>query len=115
MSEQVQLLVCGNRYYKDYKKVIEVLDGFNIREIVHGGCTGADSIAGEYAKTNNIKETVFNAKWSCYGRAAGPIRNKEMVEYVSDDCILVAFDSSGKGTTNMIKLAKERGLYILVF
>ena len=66
-----------------------------------------ERFAGEYG----LKLKVFPADWNKHGRAAGPIRNRDMAEYA--DC-LVAFEG-GRGTQNMIKTAKELGLKVYDF
>ena len=82
-------------------------------EIIEGGATGIDTLAKFYAINKNIKYKEFPADWNKHGRAAGPIRNKQMAEY-SD--ILIAFryvDNPSRGTENMIKQAKESNLKII--
>ena len=83
-------------------------------EIVEGGATGIDFLAKSYAISKNIKRKEFPADWDKHGRAAGPIRNKQMAEY-SD--ILIAFryvDNPSRGTENMIRQAKENNLKIII-
>jgi hypothetical protein len=86
---------------------------YNI-EIVSGGCpTGIDRIAIEIAKIeskeNNFVRSVtykdFPADWDKYGKAAGPIRNREIVEY--SDAIYVVWDGISKGSKNVIDICNE--------
>ena len=50
---------------------------------------------------------IFYADWKKYGRAAGPIRNKYIVDYSE---MLVAFwDGKSSGTKNAIELAEKAG------
>lgn len=74
-------------------------------EIVQGGASGVDTIADMYAKNRDYKCTEFPADWKNNGRAAGPIRNKQMAKY-SD--VLIAFvpGEITKGTLNMINVSK---------
>lgn len=82
-------------------------------EIVEGGATGVDSLAKSYAINKNIKYKEFPADWNKHGRAAGPIRNKQMAEY-SDALIAFRYvDNPSRGTKNMIRQAKESNLKII--
>jgi len=67
-------------------------------EIVYGGCRGIDSAA--YNIANGIWPTkLFPADWSTHGRAAGPIRNRQMAEY--SDALLLIWDGKSRGSANM--------------
>ena len=105
----MKLLVCGGRNFTDRAKTYEVLDDYlsttksmnQPLEICHGNARGADTIAGEWAKERGVKCTVFPANWGEHGKAAGPIRNAQMLEVFQPD-IVIAF-AGGKGTLDMIK------------
>lgn len=72
--------------------------------IIHGGATGADNASGEWAKKHNIPCKVFKADWNRFGKAAGPIRNQEMLNKGQPDFV---YAFSGRiGTPDMIKKAK---------
>ena len=53
--------------------------------------------------------TVFEAYWDEYGKSAGPIRNRQMLNYaLGAEAIVVAFwDGKSRGTANMINIAKR--------
>ena len=51
---------------------------------VHGACSGVDQTAGRIARQLGFIVTEFPADWKKYGRAAGPIRNKDCLLYTSD-------------------------------
>lgn len=73
---------------------------------------GADYLGEVYAKSRGLDLKRFPADWGKHGKAAGPIRNKEMAEYATH---LIAFPSKlSKGTRNMIKLAEDAGLKIFI-
>ena len=109
----VRLCVCGGRDYFNRKKVGEVLD-FVARNrdfiLISGAATGADTLALDWAKTNNVRYEKFPADWTQYGRAAGYIRNREMLNHGID--ILIAF-RGGKGTKNMVDICKAAGVYVV--
>lgn len=108
----MKVLVCGGRDYDDWPKLKEALDQFHevtpITEIIHGGAQGADRLSGVWARWNNIKETVFPANWKEHGKAAGVIRNQQMLDEGKPDRVM-AF-KGGKGTENMKKLTVARGV-----
>lgn len=72
----------------------------------HGNARGADALFAEVAEELNWIVIPFQAAWHKYGRAAGPIRNREMVEArpKADVCLYAHDDlDNSKGTANMIK------------
>lgn len=112
----MKIIVCGGRDFTNAKLIWDTLGRFEythgkIKLLVHGAAFGADSIAGEYAKRYNVPCQEFKADWNKYGKGAGPIRNKTMLEHIDPNWI-IAFPG-GKGTANMVKIGKRRGVYIM--
>ncbi len=107
----MRVLVCGGRHYHNQKYLFHVLDSFHrknaITGIVHGGASGADTLAGDWAKQNGVFEEVFPAKWEQHGKSAGPIRNRAMADTMPD---LVCVFPGGRGTDHMLKTALDKGL-----
>ncbi len=84
-------------------------------EFLFGDCTGVDSDALKICKLLNIKYTVYAADWSARGLAAGPIRNKQMIDSLNQSDEVWAYHSDitkSKGTKNTISLAKKKKLKI---
>ena len=101
--------VIGTRTFENYQQLCETLGNLanTPTEIISGGATGADALAERYAKENNLPLTIHLANWKEYGKAAGPIRNKTIIEECEQ---LVAFwDGQSKGTNHTIKTAKAKG------
>jgi len=108
----MKVLVCGGRNYSNTHELVDALEDIGgITEIIHGGAYGADAMAGGFAKANDIKETVYPAYWKKHGRAAGPIRNKQMLDDGKPD-LVVAF-KGGRGTDNMVKQALAAGVKVI--
>ena len=116
-----RIIVCGSRDFNDKKTVFDMLDVLRETfrecptddEIVTGGARGADAFAADYAKERGLELTVFPANWKRYGRAAGPIRNREMLDYAMQTIkpLVIAFwDGRSRGTAQMLELAKQNGL-----
>lgn len=111
----IRVLVCGGRDFDDTVAVSEALDrlhrerGFDV--VIEGGARGADYQAKMWAKMNEIAFEEYRADWEKHGRAAGPIRNKQMLDEGKPD-LVVAFPG-GLGTANMIRQAEARGIEVV--
>jgi hypothetical protein len=78
---------------------------------MQGGATGVDEFAKGWATTRpEVKRWVCNADWKTHGRKAGPLRNARMLEWKPD--AVIAFPG-GKGTANMVALAKAAGVPVI--
>ena len=110
-----RMLVCGGRDFTDWELLVEeltwLLGSDDYGTIIHGGARGADSLAGEYARDNGLKEIVFKADWNKHGNAAGHIRNKRMLVEGKPD--IVAAFPGGKGTADMIRQAELYGVEVV--
>lgn len=112
----MRVLVCGGRDYDDYDYLKTVLSAFQVVEapfscIIHGSARGADTMGGIYAERHNIPVEEYPADWKKHGTAAGPIRNREMLEKGKPD-LVIAFPG-GSGTANMVKIAKAAGVRVV--
>lgn len=128
----MRVLVCGSRTFKDGELLDRTLDAIDretkIDTIIHGMARGADTLAGDYAKEYDIPVLEYPALWNTHGRAAGPIRNTQMLKEGKPD-LVVAFlgpvaiqefnsglsDSKySRGTKNMIDQATKAGIPVKV-
>lgn len=119
-QRNLTVLVCGGRDYQDRAAVMRELDALSeatdeyplgsvMLTVVTGGCpTGADDFAADWAVVNWCPLHEFKADWNRYGRAAGPIRNRQMLRERRPDLVL-AFPGN-TGTADMIKAADEAGV-----
>jgi hypothetical protein len=57
-----------------------------------------------------VLHVTIQADWKRYGPAAGPLRNAEMLHEYQPDGV-IAFPG-GKGTTDMIKKARQAGIKV---
>ena len=65
----------------------------------------------QWAKEIDIPCWGFPADWNSYGKAAGPIRNKQMLDEGKPD-VVIAFPG-GTGTANMIMQATKAGVKVV--
>ena len=121
-----KILVCGSREIKNKEAIFSKLDYLTSKrnlseiEIIQGGqksfdsCFdsspnryhGADYFAKLWAEERGVEMTEFKADWGKYGKAAGPIRNNEMLNYSPDVCVaFLSTEGENKGTKNMLKLS----------
>ena len=110
----MKTIIAGSRDINEFDTVKEAIEEskFKITEIVSGGCRGVDWLGECYGNENEISTKSFPADWKQHGKAAGPIRNREMAEYA--DALIAVWDGQSKGTANMIQEAKEKGLKVFV-
>jgi hypothetical protein len=108
----MKVLVTGDREWNDpdlIERHLKKLPPDTI--IIQGGARGADSLAKGVARKLGFKVKTYPANWRKYGRAAGPIRNREMLEKEDPDLVLAFHDNieKSKGTKDMMKIAKKAG------
>lgn len=126
----MRIIVCGSRKYgyvdeemtpeemlagiQDKWFLRNVLSGMKDQYtvIIQGEATGADALAKEWARINKIHCEGYRADWNAFKRAAGPIRNKLMIDEGHPDMVLAFTNdlTTSKGTANMVRLAKKAGL-----
>jgi len=73
--------------------------------VIQGEATGADSWAKKWAEINEIDTLDFPADWDTHKKAAGFIRNKQMLDEGKPE-LVIAF-KGGNGTAMMIDIAKK--------
>jgi len=107
----VIVAVIGSRSFSDYKILEETLDTTTgLSQIVSGGSKGADSLAEEYAEKRQIPIVIFKPDWKQYGKGAGIVRNRKIIEVA--DMVVAFWDGKSKGTANSLTMAKSKGIPI---
>lgn len=126
----MKLIIAGSRYINKYRAFYEavsylyyaedsgfILNDFpkknyitKVDEFVSGGCpTGPDRVPYlmNSAMDSYTEIIEFPADWKKHGKAAGPIRNREMAEYA--DALLLIWNGESRGSANMKKEMKKLG------
>lgn len=114
-----KVLICGDRNWTDKEKIREYVEILHKKHddlvIIEGEARGADSLVRDCAKELGVIVEAYPADWNQYGRAAGPIRNQQMLETVPD--MVIAFHDdieNSKGTKDMVNRAKKIGIKTLI-
>lgn len=113
----MRLLICGDRNYNDKERIKEEIESlikkdYFIECIIEGEANGADKLGREVGEELNIPIKAFPADWEKHGKAAGPIRNQQMIAEGRPDYIL-AFHKSiekSKGTMDMLQRALKNNI-----
>jgi uncharacterized phage-like protein YoqJ len=71
--------------------------------IISGGAQGVDTIAVNAADSMGAFTKVYKADWKKYGKSAGFVRNRQIVEQAQK--VIAFWDGQSKGTKHTIELA----------
>ena len=107
-----RIAVIGSRDFDDYGKLESVLESHLPAVLVSGGAEGADALAERLAQERGLTIDVIPADWQRYGRGAGPIRNKQIVE--SADLVIAFWDGKSRGTRSALAHADKVGVPVEV-
>lgn len=110
----MRIAVIGSRSYNDYELMKRTLDEYKgiVSLIVSGGARGADSLGEKWANENNVEKLIFLPDWNKHGKAAGFIRNKDIIE--NSDLVIGFWDGLSKGTEHSLNIAKSKGKQVRI-
>lgn len=118
----MKLIIAGSRHLVDvdinnimYHYFMDNTSDFHperVVEVISGGCNGIDKLGEQWAKEEywfdhghtykkSISIKYFIPDWKTHGKAAGPIRNRQMAEY--GDALLLIWDGKSRGSASMKK------------
>lgn len=130
----MRVIVTGSRLWRHRRVLHRVLDELEpaVTFLGHGGqrtkvtsvvdvpptreeYIGADWFAGQWAIERSVPFLEVPADWRTYGRAAGPIRNQELLSAVAPQRVVAFkedFDPQMRrgGTEHMVRIALEAGV-----
>lgn len=112
-----KVLVCGSRKWNDKGIIAASLCALKEEHkdlmIIQGGADGADKIAKLWAHHWGVMEVTVDANWGYYHNAAGPVRNRWMLELAPD--LVLAYPLPGsKGTYNMVEAAIKAEIKVII-
>lgn len=114
----MKILVCGDRNWTDYALVLQHLLGIGAgpHTVIDGGARGADSCGNRAAMSLDWPFMRFPALWEKFGKAAGSIRNQQMLDEGKPDMVLAFHDDieHSKGTKDMVARAEKAGVLVRV-
>lgn len=121
--ETYRIIVTGSRDWVDRSVIAGALASvvedaiYHEREpvVVHGDCpTGADALVQAICDAAEIRTERHPADWNEHGKAAGPLRNQEMVDLGANVCL--AFPHHGsRGTSDCIRRAEGADIPVHIF
>lgn len=108
-----KVIIAGSRDFNDYELLEKTMDKLlqDVRGrivVLCGEAHGADALGKRYAQERGYAVQSFPADWRLHGRAAGPLRNRQMA--AAADACACFWDGRSRGTANMIEEAKRAGL-----
>lgn len=115
----MRVLICGSRTmpWSCLDLVIQTVRALETKPtvIIEGAARGADTLARVCAIYEGIQVEEYRADWKTHGKAAGPIRNQQMLDSKPD--LVIAFHpTSGitPGTRDMVSRASMAGVPVKV-
>ena len=110
----MRTVVAGSRGITEYTVVAQaILDSkFRITTVISGGAAGVDSLGERWAKERGIPVERHLPDWGKNGRAAGLMRNEEMVDCA--EALIAVWDGASRGTKYSIDYARKRSIPVFI-
>lgn len=114
--KKLTILVTGSRDWNTdaqieciYEELSKYVDPNIDVTLVHGAARGVDTIAATIGEELGFKVVPYPADWVQYKKAAGPIRNAQMLREGKPDLVIAFHDdiAKSKGTKHMFGIADK--------
>jgi hypothetical protein len=115
-----KVLFCGDRDWTDEAYIETEVMMLDIEHddliIIEGEANGADKLSRKAAEKFLVPVEPYPADWARYKRAAGPIRNQQMLDEGKPDLVIAFHDDleNSKGTKDMVARAKKAGIPVQI-
>lgn len=109
----MRVAIVGSRDYPNLEHVDAYVESLPTDTVVvSGGARGVDTRAAARARERGLCVEEYLADWERFGRAAGMIRNKKVLDVC--ERVVAFWDGSSRGTAHTIREAIKRGLRVEV-
>ncbi len=124
------IIICGSREFDDpeflfrkldsltrklNKKKLTIVTGAQRSKAKDGHWHGADFFAEKWAAKNWCNLLRYHADWKKHDKAAGMIRNSEMIDESGATAVIAFHVGSSPGTADTIAKARKKKLKVKVF
>jgi len=96
----MNISVTGSRSIENYNwfklELESIIKEYNEITFISGGARGIDSFIKKYCIDNNFKINEILPDWDKFGKSAGIIRNKKIIE--DSDFNIIFWDGKSKGS-----------------
>lgn len=99
-------------FLNDIRTLHEALVHKTLYAVVSGGARGADTFGEKWAELCSIPVARYPADWKRHGKAAGHIRNQQMLDSGID--LAVQFPG-GRGTADMRRRLDKAGVQVFEY
>ncbi len=103
----MKLAIIGSREFNDFTLLESYVEKTSPSMIISGGAKGADTLAEQYAEKHAVELLIFKPDWKQFGRGAGMVRNRQIVD--AAEHIMAFWDGQSKGTKASIDYARKMG------
>jgi len=109
-----KIAIVGSRDFLDLNLIKEFVTTLpKDTVIISGGARGVDSTAEVAAAENGLETKIFYPEWEKYGKSAGFIRNKQIVDEADE--VYAFWDGKSRGTKNTIDTARKDNKVVVIF
>jgi hypothetical protein len=113
-----RVAVVGSRNFPSPGLVSQFVSGLPAGVVVVSGAGGAVDLAAAAAgRACGLQVVEFPAQWAVYGRAAGPVRNQQLVA-AGLSCLVAFVSDPGRlspGTASVVRFARSAGVPVFFY
>lgn len=120
-TKPFRLLITGSRTWQDRERIRKALTKVHLKlgkdtpgTLIHGGTDGVDKMAAEIWEKLGRQTELHRPDWDRYGKRAGLIRNKAMVDSGANLCLAFIRDES-KGATMCAQIADKAEILTIIY
>lgn len=114
----MRLIIAGSRHYAPERAdelVAEAMTHVLVKiqkpiRVLCGCADGIDDAGQRWAHANSIPVEYHPADWTHHGRAAGPLRNRQMAR--AADALVLIWDGQSRGSASMLREARAAKLRV---